>query len=387
MNASSMDDADQTLIESLHQAPFRYVLALTGGGAQASGWLLTVPGGSRTILEVHVPYHDRALADFLGRTPEHYCSPETAIDMAVHAEQRAAWLAPGEDVFGVGCTASLATDRPKRGDHRFHLAVSGVGRLRTASLTLAKEARDRAGEEQVLDLVLLNELRRALQVPTQLPVPLLPGEEVVVEERPVGELGRFHAGLVPVLCVQPDGRQSSAAELPRALLSGAFNPVHAAHLRLAEVAAGLLGLPVEFEMSVTNVDKPPLSFGQMVNRLARFAGRAPLWLTREPTFVGKAGLFPGVTFVVGADTAARIVQPRYYPENKMTEVLAFFHQQGCRFLVAGRSDESGRYLHLEDLGIGPELRDLFEAIPQSAFQLDLSSTQLRERQHSPKGVE
>jgi hypothetical protein len=125
----------------------------------------------------------------------------------------------------------------------------------------------------------------------------------------------------------------------------------------------------------------------MVNRLARFAGRAPLWLTREPTFVGKAGLFPGATFVVGADTAARIVQPRYYPENKMTEVLAFFRKQGCRFLVAGRSDESGRYLHLEDLGIGPELRDLFEAIPQSAFHFDLSSTQLRERQHSPKGVE
>jgi hypothetical protein len=380
-----MEAAAHQLIASLHQAPFRYVLALTGGGVQTAGWLLTVPGGSRTVLEVIVPYDDRALAEFLGRAPEPYCSPETARDMAVHAEQRATWLAPGADVLGVGCTASLATDRPKRGDHRFHLAVSGIGRLRIASLTLTKGARDRAGEEQVLDFVLLNELARALQVPAQLPVPLLPGEEVLAEERLAGELGKFHAGLVPVLCVQPDGRQGSTAERPRAVLSGAFNPVHAAHLRLAEVAAEWLGVPVAFELSVTNVDKPPLSFGQLVQRLARFAGRAPLWLTREPTFVGKAGLFPGATFVVGADTAARIVQPRYYLDQKMNEALAYFRRQGCRFLVAGRSDASGRFLHLEDLGIGPELRDLFEAIPQSAFQFDLSSSQLRQQQPDPGG--
>jgi hypothetical protein len=156
-----MESSAQQLIESLHRDPFRYLLALTGGGAQAAGWLLTVPGASRTILEVLVPYYERALADFLGRVPKHSCSPETAIDLALRAERRAAWLAPCEDVLGVGCTASLATDRPKHGGHRFHLALSGLGRLRAASLTLTKGARDRAGEEDVRDRVLLNELARA----------------------------------------------------------------------------------------------------------------------------------------------------------------------------------------------------------------------------------
>jgi hypothetical protein len=373
-----MEATAQQLIAALHQSPFRFVFSLTGGGAQAPGWLLTVPGASRTVLEVIVPYHDRALADFLGRTPEQYCAPETANDMAVHAERRASWLAPGEDVFGVGCTASLATDRPKLGDHRFHLAISGLGRLCTVSLILTKGARDRAGEEALLDAVLLNELARASQVSQELPVPLLPGEELRREEQPLGELGKFHAGLLPVLCVQPDGQISATAERPLAVLSGAFNPVHSAHLHMAEVAGHILGVPVAFELSVTNADKPPLSFGQLVQRMAAFAGRAPLWLTHEPTFVGKAGLFPGATFIVGADTAARIVQPRYYPDLKLNEALAFFRRQGCRFLVAGRSDSTGHFLLLDDLGIGPELRDLFEPIPQSAFHVDLSSTQLRE---------
>src|SRR5437667_73710 len=50
-----MDPAVARLIARLHQAPCRYVLGLTGGGASAAGWLLAVPGGSRTVLEVVVP--------------------------------------------------------------------------------------------------------------------------------------------------------------------------------------------------------------------------------------------------------------------------------------------------------------------------------------------
>ena len=36
-----------------------------------------------------------------------------------------------------------------------------------------------------------------------------------------------------------------------------------------------------------------------------------------------------------------------------------------------------------NLGIGPEVRDLFAAIPRSVFHFDLSSTQLREQRGSP----
>ena len=106
-----MDPATRRLIEAIHHGPSRYVLALTGGGASAAGLLLSVPGGSRTVLEVCVPYDERALADFLGRRPEHFCSLPTSADMADRALGRARWLAPGQEVAGVGSTASLATDR------------------------------------------------------------------------------------------------------------------------------------------------------------------------------------------------------------------------------------------------------------------------------------
>ncbi len=53
------------------------------------------------------------------------------------AWQRARVLAPDTTIkhlFGLGCTASLATNRVKRGDHRAHLAVQTINS--TASLTV-----------------------------------------------------------------------------------------------------------------------------------------------------------------------------------------------------------------------------------------------------------
>src|SRR3954464_16046599 len=118
-----MDLATQRLVEALHPSGRRCAFALTGGGTGAAALLLNVPGASRTVLEVSVPYHEAALTDYLLRRPEQFCSPATADALAARAYERARWHDPAASVIGVGCTAGLATDRPKRGDHRFHVAV------------------------------------------------------------------------------------------------------------------------------------------------------------------------------------------------------------------------------------------------------------------------
>ena len=202
-----MDDPVRGLIARLHQSPYRCVLAATGGGAGAIAWLLSVPGGSRTVLEAAVPYAEESLAVYLGRRPESFCSVPTSRDMAIRAQQRARWLAPGAPTVGVGCTASLRSDRPKRGDHRFHVSVHTGVRTHTHSLVLVKEARDRTAEEEVLDRVLLNLLAEAFGLSDRLGVALLPGEEVVVETRAESDaLARFLGGETDALCVGADGR-------------------------------------------------------------------------------------------------------------------------------------------------------------------------------------
>ncbi len=355
-------------------------MAVAGGGAGALGWLLSVPGGSRSILEAVVPYDERSLADFLGHSPSSFCSLETARALARRALDRAGWLAPGEPIVGIACTASLRSDRPKHGDHRFHIAIQTHQHIFTHSLTLIKEARSRDEEEIVLDLVLLNALAEALGQTERVEVPLLPGESIQRQTHPADDaLAALFASRLAALCLTPDGRAQADAPRPQLLLSGSFNPLHAGHLALAKTAAELTGFPPAFELTVVNADKPPLSSVEVHRRTAAFTWQAALWLTRAATFTEKAELFPGCVFVVGADTAERIVQPRFYDNNpdNLDAALNRLRQLACRFLVAGRIDNNGDFIGLDNIVVPPSHRDLFAAIPPNRFRVDVSSTQLR----------
>ena len=144
----------------------------------------------------------------------------------------------------------------------------------------------------------------------------------------------------------------------------------------------MLSTDVVFELTAINADKPPLAETQLLRRLLQFAGRYPVLVSSAPTFQAKSRLFPGATFVVGYDTAARILQARFYggEEAQMVAALAEIREQGCKFLVAGRRDRKGEFHEADELDVPRPLQDLFQTLPGNRFRRDISSSEIRARQ-------
>ena len=375
-----MDPEIRGLVERLHAAPTRAVVTVAGGGVQAIAWLLGVPGASRTVLEVSIPYASTSFAEFLGYEPEQSVSAGTAEDMARLAYQRAVHLRDaGFPVAGVGCTATIATDRVKRGEHRCHVAAWRDDQMLTYGLQLVKGLRDRQGEDKIVSRLVLRALAEISNVTDHLSLGLEEREAVKVSGvRYEDAIKALLAEHVSTVTVHPDGTTVADEPVRGGVLPGSFDPLHQGHDRLAAVASDMLKSDVTFELSITNVDKPPLEEAEIRRRLARAGRTRPVVLTRAPRFYQKARLFPGCTFVIGWDTAVRLVDPRYYGGEAPTILSALeeIRGLGCRFLVAGRL-EGPTFRTLADVAVPQGLEDIFTALPEAAFRYDVSSTELR----------
>lgn len=370
-------------VESILAGGRPVALAVTGGGSLALSWLFNHPGASRVLLEAQIPYGAVALDGYLGTVGPHPATAETARALAAVAFWRARRQSGEDGALGLGCTAALATDRQRRGEDRAHLCVRGREGYRLWTLRFVKGAADRLQQEEVLSRQLVQGLDQVCGATTAADGPLPPWAAVDREAWPAWE------GLEDLLAGRIDAAEAVGGAPPqrrleragRLLLPGSFNPLHEGHEGLAAVVAGISQRPAALEISVRNVDKPPLDYAEVRRRLEGIGGRLPAVLSRAPTFVEKARLFPGSVFAVGADTAMRLFEGRYYAagEAGMHRALQEIAALGCRFLVAGRLVE-GRFVTLDQISVPPAHAALFAPVPVELFRRDISSTQLRAKE-------
>lgn len=467
-------------------------LALSGGGSLVLGDLATMPGCSRTLIEATVPYSEESLSQYIGRIPEQCCCQRTARYMAMtafhrglrhirarHAAARKLLTLPLnprsidvshdpesphsyghsyggnsqvlteeedlEDFFhliGVGCTASLVTNRMKQGEYRVHVAVQTLRRTIVFSLQLEKDARTREEEERLVADLILNAIettRFVTLTPPELsdeepedsnqhpfPLPgsgepichtfgvgttdLFPLRRVIPMELREGEMihGKQTIGSPPlvdlffgkawaVLWQSGEIRHyklrkelptsqtavfNPQAEFTQAIFSGSFNPIHRGHLEMIDIAEHRLGNRVALEISIQNVEKPPLDYIELEYRLAEIEKARPgqaVWFTQTPLFEDKSRLFRECMFIVGTDTLRRFADLRFYHESthQLHDVLRMIAYHNCRFLVFARKNPDGTIESLRSVSIPDMLRSLCDEVPQEDFAMNISSSDLR----------
>ena len=324
--------------------------------------LLATSGASSTVLEGVIPYNFKSLCELINDEPEQACSAETARKMAMAAFVRARTLSSTESNFGFAITASLGTNRPKRGATRAHVAIQTLVDTRCYSFLIDRDL-SRADQEQSLATIGLEKLLLALGLTST-------NKHKAEEERQSADTD------VQRLITDPG---SVIGEPGTAFLCGAFNPLHEGHRKMKEIGEAILGQLVQYELCIHNVDKAPLDYIEIAKRRERFE-EYELVLTGHPKFIDKARILApsgGAKFLVGADTMKRIVNPSYYENAAACEAaLAEFVRREDEFIVFGR-EFSGEFQTLHELPLQESFKKICREIPEEQFRIDVSSTQLR----------
>jgi hypothetical protein len=347
-------------------------IVATGAGVGFQETLWSEPGCSAYLSGASFPYSPEEQEEFLGFMPEHFCSEEAAVDLASAAYMKA-YRFGGKKPVGIGITASVASEKVHRGDHRIFGCIMTDDKVISYSLILEKgvgfnkRVQDGMQADNV-GLILLNEafdLRYASEPGLYKNATELAQARFFQRPLFTSESKRY-----PITALGVDSNM--------ALMPGGFNPPHEGHYGLARHFEQKIGKRVVFEV----VDNPPhkvaLPVQELLKRAKMLRGDFVIF-THNNKYIEKARAFPNTPIILGADAMLRILDPKW--GKPIEPLLKEFAELGTTFYVCDRLVD-GQLICLHDIvaTLSDNNAIRLETLSQRIKgRWDISSTEIRNK--------
>jgi nicotinic acid mononucleotide adenylyltransferase len=356
-------------IEDLLNLPVRCYVAASGAGSGIQEALWSVPGASKFLVGAQFPYSKEDMTRFLGFCPDKFLCEQTAMDMAIRSYLLADNGDPNIKPVGLGITASVASVREHRGDHKVMCAVITRGLVLSTEVTLPKEgAQRRYDDGRLADAVGISMLLAA-------------AEGDLVKLQPFSDelnIGNAEHEALKALFVRPlflrHGERSASPDgQSLTLFPGAFNPAHEGHFASARICEQECeDMPVTFQITVNQPHKDPLSVSDILDRLHWLQGKTDVLIMKDGAlYIEKARNFPGSSFLIGSDALTRMLDPKW--GIPVDTLLTEFSELGTEFKVSMRGKD--QYKEILDK-MDEEFWHMFQELSPNPYP-DISSTQIR----------
>ncbi|EDR27175.1 hypothetical protein, conserved [Entamoeba dispar SAW760] len=189
-----------------------------------------------------------------------------------------------------------------------------------------------------------------------------------------------------IFCIELDGSITHSIPQCPIVYCGTFNPFHKAHKKIIEyMSMRFTHRPIILDISQRSEDKSVTSLTNTFIRASQVAGIYKVNISNTSLYIDKCKNYPGGTFVVGLDTAVRILNKRYYQNSEINlkKAMHTIADMGCNFIVVGRKDDTtNKFLEFDFVKStlpAKEYHYLFISLNEKEFRYDLSSTYLRAR--------
>lgn len=365
----------RTFAESFRDSdkkPHIYI-ACTGAGAGLQYQLWQVPGASSFLIGSNFPYAIHETDEFIGFKPEGYCTEETAMEMAMASYIRACEYEILNKDFGfpigVGLTASVASIKKHRGDHRVFIAFMTPDGMFCYNDILEKDVGNKARREDDYHCIdkVISILYSILKEQTDSYVGLFDKTKEAEEllfKRPVFNTNGLRQ-------CEPEGLAT--------FLPGAFNPIHDGHRGMYRLVSNQYAF---YAVTISSIHKPNLDLGTALKRAAmlklekwRHILRPFIFTRNDPLFIDKARQFPGSNFIIGADAAIRMLDPKWGVNTE--SLINEFEELNIKFCVFPRLIDGKSVSAYDIINMNNDYFKAKDLFLDFEGQWDISSTEIR----------